>query len=75
MAGWLNMYFFDIRYRSEGRAGCQIVLELFDALCLSFGQCLDSPVRQITHVPSDLMTSRGALREKTVSNALYFPAN
>src|SRR2546423_726347 len=75
VAGRFKIYLFDVLDRSVGRAGCQIVLECFDALRYAFGQRLDTPVRQITHVALNLMARGGALREEAIADALHFPAN
>lgn len=75
MAGRLQVYFFNVLDHGEGRPRRQIVLESFDALQRPFGQSLNAPVRQIAHVPYNLMAGRGSLREETISDALHSTAN
>lgn len=75
MAGRLDINLFNVLDCGEGRAGRQIVFEGFDAFESAFGQCFDSPIREISHVPQNLMAGCGALREEAVADALHSSAN
>jgi len=74
-AGRIQVYFFDVGDKGVRGAGRKIMLEGFDACCVSFSQSFDVSVLQVTHIAVDLMARGGALREETIADALHFPAD
>ena len=69
-AGRIEIELFHIIDPTEARPGCEIVFEGFDLRSRPFGNCFDATVRQVLHVPDDLVPRRRSLCEKAITNAL-----
>lgn len=70
-----NDYFFQVIHATKRRARGEVMLERLDAVRGTFCQCFNPAIFKIAYIPRHLMTGRGALSKKTITNALHFTAD
>lgn len=74
-SGRIKIQFFDVIDPPETWTGRQIVFKGFDLRRGSFGEGFDATVVKVPDVADDLMPRRRALREKSITDALYVAAD